>query len=147
MSNLHFTLQFIGEVSEDISEKIIESLRTVEFSSFEVNLKEIGVFPNSKSPRIVWIGSDEFSGNMLIQLSKQIEKVLKPLGFLQDKPFLPHITVFRIKKKIKNLSEILYSHKMVNFGIQKVSEIKLKQSFLSDSGPIYIDLAEFVAKI
>jgi len=37
--NFHFTLQFLGEISEDLSQKIIQALRTIEFSSFNVNLK------------------------------------------------------------------------------------------------------------
>lgn len=140
--NLHFTLQFLGEISEEIAQKIIQSLKTVEFSSFDVNLKEIGAFPKPKFPRVVWIGADDVGGNMLIELSKKVEKVLEPLGFFSDKPFKPHITVFRIKKKIGDISEELKNQNMVNFGIQRVSNIKLKQSILTASGPIYSDLVE-----
>ena len=146
MKNLHFTLQFLGEISEEIAQKIIQSLKTIEFSSFDVNLKEIGAFPKPKSPRVVWIGTDENGGNMLIQLSKKVEKVLEPLGFFSDKPFKPHITVFRIKKKIGDISGELENHKMVNFGIQKVSNIKLKKSVLTTNGPVYSDLVEVNAK-
>ena len=83
LRNLHFTLQFLGEISEEITQKIIQSLNTIKFSSFDVNLKKIGVFPKPKFPRVIWIGTDEIGGNMLIQLSKKVEKVLEPLGFFQ----------------------------------------------------------------
>ena len=83
LKNLHFTLQFLGEVSEEITQKIIQSLNTIKFSSFDVNLKGIGVFPNPKFSRVVWIGTDEVGENMLIQLSKKVEKVLEPLDFFQ----------------------------------------------------------------
>ena len=146
LKNLHFTLQFLGEISEEITQKSIESLKTIEFSSFDVSLKEIGVFPKSKFPRVIWIGTDEIGGNMLIHLSKKVEKALEPLGFFSDKPFKPHITVFRIKKKIGDISEELENYKMINFGIQKVSNIKLKKSVLSTNGPIYSDLVEVAAK-
>ena len=146
LQNLHFTLQFLGEISEKNAEKIIQSLKTIEFSSFDVNLKGIGAFPKPKFPRVIWVGTDEIGGNMLIQLSKKVEKVLEPLGFFPDKPFKPHITVFRIKKKIGDISGELKSHKMINFGIQKVSNIKLKKSMLTANGPIYSDLVEVNAK-
>lgn len=146
LENLHFTLQFLGEILDEITQKIIQSLKTIEFSSFDVNLKEIGAFPKPKFPRVVWIGTDEIGGNMLIQLSKKVEKVLEPLGFFSDKPFKPHITVFRIKKKIGDISVELENHKMLNFGIQRVSNIKLKKSILTTSGPIYSDLVEVNAK-
>ena len=146
LKNLHFTLQFLGEISEEVTQKIIKSLKTIEFSSFDVNLKEIGAFPKPKFPRVIWIGTDEIGGNMLIHLSKKVEKVLEPLGFFSDKPFKPHITVFRIKKKIGDISRELENYKMINFGIQKVSNIKLKKSVLTTNGPIYSDLMEVTAK-
>jgi len=81
--NLHFTLQFLEEILEEITQKIIQSLNTIKFSNFDVNLKGIGVFSKPKFPRVICIGTDEVEGNMLIQLSKKVEKVLKPLDFFQ----------------------------------------------------------------
>ena len=83
---------------------------------------------------------------MLIELSKKVEKALEPLGFFTDKPFKPHITVFRIKKKIGDISGELENKKMLNFGIQSISNIKLKKSELTSSGPIYSDLMEISAE-
>ena len=143
--NFHFTLQFIGEISEETSQKIIKSLQEIEFSSFEVFFKGVGVFPKPKFPRIVWIGTDEQGGKLLIELAQKVKKVLKPHGFSPDKEFKPHITVFRIKKKIGDISEELENKKMINFGMQKVSSIKLKKSNLTSSGPIYSDLLEVKA--
>jgi len=143
--NFHFTLQFLGEVSEDISQKIIQSLRKIEFSSFSVNLRGIGAFPKPKFPRVIWVGTDNDGGNMLVQLSKKVEKALEPLGFFSDKPFKPHITVFRIKKKVGDITKELDTHKMIDFGIQQVTNIKLKKSELTSNGPIYSDLEEIKA--
>ena len=143
--NFHFTLQFLGEVSEDILQKIIQDLRKIEFSSFSVNLRGIGAFPKPKFPRVVWIGTDDNGGNMLIQLSKKVEKALEPLGFFSDKPFKPHITVFRIKKKVGDITKELDGQKMIDFGMQEVTKIKLKKSELTSNGPIYSDLEEIKA--
>jgi len=143
--NFHFTLQFLGEVSEEIKHKIIQALHTIEFSSFNITLKGVGAFPKLKSPRVIWIGTDENGGNMLIQLSKKVEKVMEPLGFFSDKPFKPHITIFRIKKKIGDITNELESQKVIDFGIQEISSIKLKKSKLTSSGPIYSDLMEVQA--
>ena len=144
--SLHFTLQFLGEISDDISEKIINALNTIEFSSFKINLKGIGAFPKPKFPRVIWIGTDENGGNMLIQLAKKVEKVLEPLGFFPDKPFKPHITIFRIKKKIGDITKELNSQKMIDFGIQEITSFKLKKSELTSTGPIYSDLEEIKAR-
>jgi len=143
--NFHFTLQFLGEISEEIKHKIIQALHTIEFSSFSITLKGVGAFPKLKFPRVIWIGTDENGGNMLIQLSKKVEKVMEPLGFFSDKPFKPHITIFRIKKKIGDITSELESQKGIDFGIQEISSIKLKKSELTSSGPIYSDLEEIKA--
>jgi len=146
LKNLHFTLQFLGEVSEQIIDKIIQSLNTIKFSKFNISLKGIGAFPKLKSPKIIWIGTDEKSGKIMIELSKKVEKALEPLGFSTDKPFKPHITVFRIKKKIGDITEEMENHKNVNFGIQEITSIKLKKSELTLNGPVYSDLMEIKIK-
>ena len=143
--NFHFTLQFLGEISEEIKHKIIQALHTIEFSSFSITLKGVGAFPKLKFPRVIWIGTDENGGNMLIQLSKKVEKAMEPLGFFSDKPFKPHITIFRIKKKIGDITNELESQKVIGFGIQEISSIKLKKSELTSRGPIYSDLMEVQA--
>ncbi len=143
--NFHFTLQFLGEISEEISQKIIKSLQTIEFSSFSVNLKGIGAFPKLKSPRIIWIGTDNDGGDKLIQISKKVEKALEPLGFFSNKPFKPHITVFRIKNKIQDMTKELNDQRMIDFGTQEIINIKFKKSELTSNGPIYSDLKEIKA--
>ena len=143
--NLHFTLQFLGEISGEAVQKIIKVLHTIEFSSFNVNLKGIGVFPKLKFPRIIWVGTDENGGNLLIQLAKKIQKSLEPLGFFPDKAFKPHITVFRIKKKVEDITKELEGYKTMDFGIQQITSIKLKKSELTPNGPIYSDLEEINA--
>ena len=143
--NFHFTLQFLGEISDQMVKKVIGALRLVEFSSFDVNFRGVGAFPKPKFPRVVWIGTDSSGGDNLIELSKMVQKTLEPLGFFSDKPFKPHITIFRIKKKIGDITEVLTSQKMVDFGMQKVTSIKLKKSELTPNGPIYSDLVEINA--
>ena len=145
--NLHFTLQFLGDISQDMVEKVMVSLSSIKFSSFMVNFKGIGVFPKLKFPRVVWIGTDENGGNLLIELSKKVENVLMPLGFSVDKPFKPHITVFRIKNKIGDISKELDKFKSVDFGTQEITGFKLKQSILRSKGPVYSDLMEIKTEL
>jgi len=145
--NLHFTLQFLGDISQDMAEKVMVSLNSIKFSSFMVNFKGIGVFPKLKFPRVVWIGTDENGGNLLIELSKKVENALIPLGFSVDKPFKPHITVFRIKNKIGDISKELDKFKSIDFGTQEITGFKLKQSILSSKGSVYSDLMEIKAEL
>ena len=47
--NLHFTLQFLGEISEESCKKIKQNLNYIEFSPFKINFKSI-VSVNNLSP-------------------------------------------------------------------------------------------------
>ena len=90
--NMHFTLLFLGEVSEETISSIKEALGTISFKKFEVEFTHVGAFPNSRSPRVIWIGVDDKSSRQLVDLALQVEKKLAPLGFRPDKPFRPHLT-------------------------------------------------------
>jgi len=138
--NMHFTLLFLGEISDEMAKKVMESLSTVSFSPIEVNLAEVGAFPNDRFPRVVWIGVDQEAANSLSELAKQVEEKLSPLGFRSDKPFKPHLTIFRIKERQNDISDELRRFKTASVGIQVISELKFKKSILTPEGPIYSDL-------
>ena len=144
--NLHFTLQFLGEVSNEQAEEIAEILKKIEFSNFTVKFRGVGAFPKMKFPRVIWVGTDENGGNALIALSKKVENSLAPLGFRSDKPFKPHITVFRIKNKVEDITKKLQVYDSFEFGLQEITNFKFKQSVLTANGPIYSDLVEVKCK-
>ena len=139
LHNMHFTVQFLGEVSEEVVGKISDALNSIEFSSFSISFASIGVFPNPNSPRVIWIGTDD-GVNELEKLAEMIRSKLSHLGFSPDKKFKPHVTIFRVKNKIEDLSSKLEKFSSCSFGKQLVSEIKLKKSELTSTGPIYTDL-------
>lgn len=144
--NIHFTMQFLGEISNEMSEKIQDTLNGIEFGAFEVNLVGIGAFPKPRFPRVIWVGTDEKGGTRLIELAQKISKRLSNLGFKNDKPFKPHVTIFRVKNKIGNITNELKNYETYEFGTQKISEIKFKKSILSSDGPEYSDLQVVKAK-
>ena len=139
LHNMHFTVQFLGEVSEEMVGKISDALNSIEFSSFSISFASIGVFPKPNSPRVIWIGTDD-GVNELEKLAEMIHSKLSHLGFSPDKKFKPHVTIFRVKNKIEDLSSKLEKFSSCSFGKQLVSEIKLKKSELTSTGPIYTDL-------
>jgi len=139
LHNMHFTVQFLGEVSEEMIGKISDALNSIEFSAFSISFANIGVFPKPNSPRVIWIGVTD-GINELEKLAEMIRSKLSHIGFRPDKKFKPHVTIFRVKNKIEDLSSKLEKFSSCSFGKQLVSEIKLKKSVLSYQGPIYTDL-------
>jgi 2'-5' RNA ligase len=143
--NMHFTLLFLGEISEDMAQKVLAQLRTIEFSPFDISFEGVGAFPKPKFPRVVWVGVGG-GGKQLIELAKKVEEKMMPLGFKSDKAFRPHVTIFRIKDKVSDITAELSKYTDVKFGVQRVSEIKFKQSVLTPTGPIYSDIGVIGAK-
>jgi len=139
LHNMHFTVQFLGEVSEEMVGKISDALNSIEFSAFSISFASIGVFPKPNSARVIWIGVND-GGNELEKLAVVIHLQLSQFGFSPDKKFKPHVTIFRVKNKIEDVSDKLEKFSSYYFGKQTVSEIKLKKSELTPNGPIYTDL-------
>ena len=139
LRNMHFTVQFLGEISEEMVRKISDVLNSIKFSAFSISFASIGVFPKPNFPRVIWIGTDD-GINELEKLAEIIRSKLSQLGFSPDKKFRPHVTIFRVKNKIGSMSDKLEKFSSYYFGKQTVSEIKLKKSELTPNGPIYTDL-------
>ena len=139
LHNMHFTVQFLGEVSEEMIGKISDALNSIEFSAFSISFASIGVFPKPNFPRVIWIGTND-GVNELEELAEMIRSKLSDIGFSPDKKFKPHVTIFRVKNKIEDLPSKLEKFSSCSFGKQLVSEIKLKKSELTYQGPIYTDL-------
>jgi len=138
--NMHFTLLFLGEISDSVSEQIQEKLSTIKFSPIPINFRGLGIFPNAKFPRVIWIGIDGEAAKSLTNLASTVEQKLVPLGFKSDKLFRPHVTIFRIKSRTDDISKELEKFKDYEIGNDIISEIKFKKSVLTPDGPVYSDL-------
>ena len=138
--NMHFTLLFLGDISEETVEDVKKKIALIKFKPIDVSFMHVGAFPNPNFPRVLWIGTDDASAEQLVELARQVEEKLGPLGFRSDKPFKPHLTIFRVKNKVDDISKKIEKFKETKLGREVISEIKFKQSILTPSGPIYSDL-------
>jgi len=145
--NLHLTLKFLGEIGESSYKRIVESLgpSLSEFSSFEVNLKGTGFFPSISDLRVIWVG---MNAPEIVYIQKEIDDTLKSMGFKEDRKFVPHLTVSRVKSSLnkKPLLNVLDEYKNFEFGSDMVKKINFKKSTLTPEGPIYETLKEFELK-
>ncbi|MCE5168031.1 RNA 2',3'-cyclic phosphodiesterase [Paenibacillus profundus] len=95
--DLHITVQFLGAVSPDVKERLVQGLQSVAQSSetFRLELQEVGTFGAHEAPRVLWAGV----GGEIGQLKRLYELVVAataPLGFVpEDRPYWPHITLAR----------------------------------------------------
>jgi|TARA_B110001454_G_scaffold192713_1_gene193190 2'-5' RNA ligase len=145
IDQIHFTLQFLGEIDDMKCKEVKDVLNKISFSQFELSLKGVGGFPHLNNPRVIWIGTDK-GGQKLSEIAKKIGVKVSILGFKEDEKFKPHLTIFRVKKRINDISSLMKEIGTVEFGTQMISQIKLKKSVLSPKGPEYSDLLVVNAK-
>jgi 2'-5' RNA ligase len=138
--NMHFTLLFLGEITEDATDNVKKSLSGIIFKPIQVSFTHLGAFPNPKLPRVIWVGIDDIAEKQLVDLAFQVEQKLGPLGFRSDKPFKPHLTIFRVKNKEEGISGKIAKYSKTSLGTDTITELKFKQSVLTSNGPIYSDL-------
>jgi 2'-5' RNA ligase len=143
--NMHFTLKFFGNVDLDMIEDIINAIRKVivNYTSFELNIKDCGCFPNKKVIKVLWLGLEE--GSPIKELQKDLDKEFKKLGFKKERNFISHLTIGRVKSP-KNKQEIrktIEKLENIEIGQMTVSKICLKKSTLTPQGPIYEDIKVF----
>ncbi|MBI2670875.1 RNA 2',3'-cyclic phosphodiesterase [Candidatus Woesearchaeota archaeon] len=137
--NIHVTLLFLGEKTDDRIKEIKERLFILKFNKFTVELKGLGAFPNLNRINVVWIGSNS---NELIYLN---DAICKQINQKNDKDFSVHLTITRIKssKNIDKIRDFIKQNRDINFGSFEVKSFVLKKSTLTSSGPIYEDLETF----
>jgi len=138
--NLHYTLEFLGEVDEDKVNRIIDALEKVTQEPFDIVVKGIGVFPSPNYIRVIWLGVERSED--ITSLAHKVENVLRPLGFKPDRPFSPHLTIARVKSKV-NITDLLEKYSETVFGRFIVDSFSLMQSTLTRNGPIYREVRNF----
>ena len=139
--SFHITLKFLGEVQPHISDKLVESLKKVEFQPFEAHLDFIGTFPTENYIRVIWVGLRP--EDKIFVLQEKIDESLKDL-FKKEKDFKAHITLARVKY-LENKKQFLEQLRKIKIENKKteVKDFKLIKSTLTPKGPIYEDLAVF----
>lgn len=139
VKEFHLTLRFLGECDESETKKIIKNLKKVKFDSFKVKTTNLGVFPNEKFIKVVWLGLEPV--NKIIKLKNSIEEAL---NLTKDEKFYPHITLARIKF-LKNKQEYIQKLESIETKELKfdVKSIKLYKSELTPEGPVHEVVEEF----
>lgn len=133
---VHLTLHFFGFISAKEIELIHPSFKKIMsfFSPFKLCLGGIGGFPDLERPHIVWLGIEEHAGRLL-SLQKAIQGEVRALGFeTEARPFQPHATIGRVKRKNQNLGPLLKNLKIqLPHPERTVDHVALYQSrFLPD---------------
>ena len=144
--SIHLTLKFLGEIEEARIQDIRTALDPVVVGQprFSVEVGGLGVFPDLRAPRVIWIG---LSGrvNELVRLAADVDRALHVIGFpLESRPWSPHLTLARIKERSreagKGFAAIGALNGFTSVGSLSISVASLMQSELKPSGAVYSQL-------
>lgn len=95
LDQLHITLRFLGDVSDEKIAPMIERLATVRVAPFILPIEGVGTFPPNRPPRVIWAGVGQ-GHPRLFQLRQRLDDALLACGLdLDVRTFHPHATLAR----------------------------------------------------
>jgi 2'-5' RNA ligase len=147
VENIHLTLKFLGDVSENNIPMITEILEAEASNHcrFEISVGGFGVFPNYSRPRVIWVGVQ--GPDELLNLQRRIDLETTRLGYSPgQREFSPHLTFGRISRnasptQIRKISELLRKFKLGFLGAARIGEVNLFRSDLGPGGAVYSKMA------
>jgi len=151
--NIHLTLKFLGEIDQDIFEKISLIMEGTAGGTppFEADIVSVGAFPKISYPRVIWIGIG-LGDDKLQPIVKTLEEKIQELGIpKEERAFASHITIGRVRsnsgkeKLVETLNKLegCFNGERPRF---KINKITLFRSYLSPKGPTYEILKEAILK-
>jgi RNA 2',3'-cyclic 3'-phosphodiesterase len=139
--NLHLTLQFLGEVPEEMIPAICIAVEkgAAQVQPFDLDVDGAGAFPNSNRPRTLWIGAIK-GQHQMADLHDNVALELAELGFQdEERKFQTHLTIGRTRsgKNVLALGQLLKQHADFHAGPMRVEKATVFSSNLQHGGPIY----------
>jgi 2'-5' RNA ligase len=139
-TNLHLTLKFLGEIPQtvvpDFSNAV--SRAVVGMKSCPIRFEATGAFPTRGQPRVLWIGTNDYSGR-LAELHAKVEEESALAGFAKEpRPFHPHLTIARLRNP-QYARALATAHKQMKFEPVEmvIQELVVIRSELSSEGSRY----------
>jgi 2'-5' RNA ligase len=151
VDNIHLTVVFMGNIkTEDIPAIEREIKRgCAGFDPFDISLKGLGLFPNARRPRVLWLGI-ECETERMSSLKTDLQERLRIYGVKEEKrEFRPHLTLGRFRKSNRSsspLEGIITRYKGLESPVFTLKELVMFKSKLTPKGAEYTKLASWPLK-
>ena len=144
--NLHITLNFVGDLPElevpDFCKEVKAVVQSAE--KFGVMVTGLGAFPTIQEPRVVWLGVEEGTDE-LVALNRKLADLLSRWGVPKDRhEYRPHLTLGRVQRSGRwneDLLERLERFRNHDAGWFQANEVIVYSSFLDRGGPTYTPMS------
>lgn len=135
---LHITLAFIGDVPEQTITPIVERLERIKGNHFSVQLGELSCFKKRGKVKIIFL---TLISKALEVLADNIKSALADIVPLEEKSFVSHITIARVKQVV-DADALLHTLTTTEVEPVKFSidSFALKESILHKEGAEYVTL-------
>lgn len=149
VEGIHLTLKFLGDTPSTQVEgvKIALAQAAAEVEPFRLAARGVGCFPNTRQPRVVWVGVEQPTG-ALLRLQKAVEAHVSPLGFpAERRAFSPHLTLGRAQRnasdsEVRRIGDAVSGSAVEMVGEMLATAVSYIQSDLTPSGAVYTQLFE-----
>lgn len=146
---IHLTLKFLGDTPVEQVDQVKAALAeaAAKAGPFRVTVRGLGCFPNTRRPRVLWVGLEEPSG-ALQGLRDAVEAHVAPLGFpTEGRSFSPHLTLGRVQRgasssEVRDIGQRVAASTTGLVGEMEVSTVSYIKSDLRPSGAVYTTLLE-----
>jgi 2'-5' RNA ligase len=138
--NLHVTMKFYGNLVPEQVEAVADAARQAArgVAPFEVTARGLGVFPNPRRPRVLWVGLTE-GAEPLTALQGRMEEASEALGFERDgRPFQGHLTLGRVRQGTEGIDAWLQEYADADCLTSTIDEIVIYESRLHRTGAEYV---------
>jgi RNA 2',3'-cyclic 3'-phosphodiesterase len=148
-NNIHLTLKFLGEISDEQVAEVGEIANTVAqaHQKFNLDIESVGSF-GGRSAKVVWVGAGKGT-DALLALQKDLEALLEQAGYpKEDREFSAHLTLCRVNHPIAGLKvgEAIAQFSHLKLGSIAAESLCVYQSQLTPAGPNYTLLGSFKLK-
>ena len=139
--NLHITLKFLGNIQPNSLREVFTAMEIIgrEALPFTLALQSVLLLPDSERPTVVCSKAGRGTEELLM-LQRKVSLSCSALGYPEDhRPYLPHITLGRIKAPSYALGFEDYLADLANtdFGLTEVEEVIVYMSELGNNGAEY----------
>ena len=141
---IHLTLKFLGDVEASRIDELAAAVKDAAqgYGPVKLDVKGIGIFPNARAPRVVWLG---VSGDVdaLSSIAEKIEAGCERLGYPREKRgFTPHLTLGRVKSpgRRESLMRKVAEYEKAELGSFVADSISVMKSELKPSGAVYTEM-------
>ncbi|MGD1041623.1 MAG: RNA 2',3'-cyclic phosphodiesterase [Sedimentisphaerales bacterium] len=153
-NNIHLTLKFLGEISDEQVAEVSEIAKTVAqaHQKFNLEIESVGSFPptgsqkgGGRSAKVVWVGAGKGT-DALLALQKDLDDLLAQAGYpKEEREFSAHLTLCRVNHPMAGfkMGEAIAQFSHLKLGSIAAESLCVYQSQLTPAGPTYTLLGEF----